>query len=254
MQYFNEDKDSAYDAKVKAQLLSFAPIAFQAARLLRDFGVLNAIEAAGKAGTSLAEIQEKIEGQPNYGVKVLVEAGLGIGLLLLKEGRFHLTKTGYFLLHDEMTRVNMDFTHDVCYRGMFSLEEAISRGKPEGLKGFGAWDTVYQGLASLPQTIKESWFNFDHYYSDLAFPKALPLVFEARPKRILDIGGNTGKWALLCVAHDPSVKVTIVDLPNQIAMAESHIKKQGFDGRIDFCWEMFSILIRIFRKATIPFG
>ena len=36
---------------------------------------------------------------------------------------------------------------------------------------------------------------------------------------MLDIGGNTGKWSLKCVKHDPDVHMTIVDLPGQCAMA-----------------------------------
>jgi hypothetical protein len=33
-----------------------------------------------------------------------------------------------------MTNVNMDFTNDVCYEGMFTLTDSIKQGKPTGLK------------------------------------------------------------------------------------------------------------------------
>lgn len=233
MNYFNADPDSAFDAKAKAQFLSFAPIAFQATRVLRKFGILAAIQASGKKGISLSEIQRQVPNQSPYGIKVLVEAGLGIGLIYLREQLFYLTKTGFFVLSDEMTRVNMDFTHDVCYRGMFNLEDSITQGQPSGLKNLGEWKTVYEGLPLLPPQVKTSWFNFDHFYSDVAFPKALPEVFKRKPKRILDVGGNTGKWAMACTAYDPDVKVTIADLPGQIAMAETNIKKNGLSDRID---------------------
>ena len=37
-------------------------------------------------------------------------------------------------------------------------------------------------------------------------------------KRLLDVGGNTGRWALKCVGYDPEVEVTIMDLPQQLEM------------------------------------
>ena len=87
-----------------------------------------------------------------------------------KDGKYFLTLTGYFILHDKITRVNMDFTHDVCYEGLFYLDEALKSMKPSGLhKAFGDWETVYAALAELPQDVRKSWFAFDHYFSDSSF-------------------------------------------------------------------------------------
>ena len=44
----------------------------------------------------------------------------------------------------------MDFTNDVNYLGFFHLQNAIKQGKPEGLKVFGKWNTVYEALAEMP--------------------------------------------------------------------------------------------------------
>ena len=63
-----------------------------------------------------------------------------------------MSKTGWFLLTDPATAVNLDFNHDVNYQGMFHLEEALTTGKPAGLKTLGDWSTIYEGLSQLPQT------------------------------------------------------------------------------------------------------
>jgi ubiquinone/menaquinone biosynthesis C-methylase UbiE len=167
-------------------------------------------------------------------VKVLMESGLGIGLFCLNDGKFTLTKLGYFILRDPMTRVNMDVIHDICYRGLFDLDESIKTGKPTGLKTLGDWPTFYEGLSSLPPHAQKSWFAFDHYYSDQAFPAALPLVFADRPKRLLDVGGNTGRWALHCLRHDASLRITIADLPQQLEFARAAMRENGFETRVDF--------------------
>ena len=116
----------------------------------------------------------------------------------------------------------MDFVHDVCYQAAFDLEAALLEGRPAGLKVFGNWPTVYEGLSSLPPSALEKWLAFDHFYSDQSFPTALKIVFSQPVRRLLDVGGNTSRWALQCVAYNPEVQVTIMDLPQQIQLMKEH--------------------------------
>jgi ubiquinone/menaquinone biosynthesis C-methylase UbiE len=128
----------------------------------------------------------------------------------------------------------MDFVHDVCYEGMFYLDKSIQNEKNEGLKIFGQWSTIYEGLSKLPAHVQKSWFGFDHFYSDYAFQQILPLVFKNKPKTLLDIGGNTGKWAIQCLEFDPDVQITITDLPGQIELAKKQIAQKGNYNRLNF--------------------
>lgn len=233
MNFFNKEVGSALEAKEKAQWIAYAPFVFQASRALRDFGILAYIESQKPNAVTIEQVEQNCN-LSHYGARVLMEAGLGIGLLLTEGEKFLLSKTGYFILNDPMTIVNMDFTHDVCYEGLFRLDESIRNGKPEGLKVFGNWKTVYEGLSKLPVHVQRSWFGFDHFYSDHAFPYALKAVFKDKPKHLLDIGGNTGKWAIKCVKHDPDVHVTIMDLPGQLEMAKKNVEELGLSGRISF--------------------
>ena len=232
MNLFAHDSKTAYEAKAEAQRIAFAPVVFQACRVLRATGILEAVQRSGTAGLTLNEIVIHAA-LPRYGVKVLMESGLGIGLFCLNAGRFALTKLGYFILRDPMTHANMDVVHDVCYRGLFHLDEAVAQGRPAGLKTLGDWKTFYEGLSLLPAQAQQSWLAFDHYYSDQAFPAALPLVFADRPQRLLDVGGNTGRWAVQCAKHDPDVHITIADLPPQLAFARATIKQHGLATRVD---------------------
>ena len=233
MDYFKTDTRTAYEAKAEAQRIAFGPVVFQACRLLRNSGILERVKKAGAAGLTLSEVVAE-SALPRYGTKVLMESGLGAGLFCLNDGRFTLTKLGYYILRDPMTRVNMDVMHDVCYRGLFHLDQAVQEGKPAGLKALGEWDTFYQGLSSLPAGARDSWLAFDHYYSDAAFPAALPLVFAHLPKRLLDLGGNTGKWALACANFDPGVQITIADLENQLGLARETVRQHNLQHRVSF--------------------
>ena len=233
MNYFGSDPRSGYQALTEAQRIAFAPIVFQACRVLRDSGVLELVRRSGSSGMPLHEVAAGIQ-LPRYGIKVLLESGLGIGLFYLNGDRYVLTNLGYFMLHDQMTRINMDVVHEICYRGMFDLDKAIGEGRPVGLKTLGGWKTFYEGLSSLAPQARDSWLAFDHFYSDLAFPFALPLVFADHPKRLLDVGGNTGKWAIECANFNPEVQITIADLPQQLEMARKSIRENHLEDRVAF--------------------
>ena len=233
MSFFRNDPKTAYEAKSEAQRIAFAPMVFQACRVLRDTGILELVKESGAAGMTLPEVVARL-GLPRYGTKVLLESGLGIGLFCLNDDRYTLTRLGYFILSDAMTRVNMDVVHEVCYRGLFDLDKSITEGKPIGLKTMGNWKTFYEGLSSLPPRARQSWLAFDHFYSDLAFPAALPVVFADHPRRLLDLGGNTGKWAVACARFDPQVRITIADLPQQLEFARETVRRNKLGSRVDF--------------------
>ena len=59
-------------------------------------------------------------------------------------------------------------------------------------------------------------------------------MYKNKPKKLLDIGGNTGKWAIASAKHDADVHVTIMDLPGQTDMAKKNIDSLGLSNRVDF--------------------
>lgn len=227
---YTEEQHSAVEAQHIAHEIAFGPITFQVSRLMVKFGILEAL-AEHKEGLGIAKIAETAN-LSIYATQVLLESSLTIGTVLLNSNKYTLSKVGWFLLNDEMVRVNMNFNHDVNYKGMFHLEEALLKGKPSGLKELGQWDTIYEGLSSLEPEVQKSWFDFDHFYSDNSFKQALNIVFNQPVKKLMDIGGNTGKWALNCVDFNPDVEVTIVDLPQQIEMMKKNTASNPNANRI----------------------
>jgi ubiquinone/menaquinone biosynthesis C-methylase UbiE len=229
---YGNDKKPAVKAKYDAQKIAFGPIMFQAALAMRNLGILQTLHDHRDKGMDYTEVAKKCN-ISRYGVKVLLEAGISLEMVYVRNNKYFLTKTGWFVLNDPLTRVNLDFTHDVNYKGFFHLQDAIKTGKPEGLKEFGTWGTIYEGLSELPADVQKSWFAFDHYYSDNAFPEILPFIFKDKPARILDVGGNTGKFSILCTRSNPGVHLTILDLPGQLEKAREAITEAGLLDKID---------------------
>ncbi len=222
---------TAVEAKAAAQRIAFGPMVFQTCWTMQRKGLFRALAQSGTKGLTRKELAEAT-GLSAYAVMVLTDMALTADVLAMNDGRMVLTKTGVMLAFDDMTQVNMDFTGDVCFAGLAHLEEALVQGRPVGLQVFGDWPTVYQGLAHLPEHVRRSWFDFDHYYSDHSFPPALEIVFRERPKVVMDVGGNTGKWALCCLRHDPQVRMMVVDLPGQLREVERNVRAAGLSDRL----------------------
>jgi len=226
---YTKEQLSAREAQRMAEFIAWGPAVFQASRIMVNTGILDMIRDS-KDGLTQQEIVEKVD-LSHYAVKCLLEASLCIGIILvdMETERYTISKTGWFLLNDSATRVNLEFNHHTNYEAWFYLEESLREGRPVGLKHFGDWKTVYEGLSNLPEKARDSWFAFDHFYSDSSFPEALEIVFKQHHVRSLyDVGGNTGKWALQCVGYDKDVEVTVLDLPQQIEMMKANVKgKEG---------------------------
>jgi ubiquinone/menaquinone biosynthesis C-methylase UbiE len=232
---------SAYEAMYEAQKIAYAPVIFQVVRALRDLGILSLLEQSGKLGMSAIAISEALE-ISTYGVEILLESGLSCNVVeyqpdtpeAYSDRVYVLSKVGYYILNDTMTRTNMDFNHYVCYQGFADLDKSIVDGKPRGLEVFGKqWKTFYEALPHLPDNARNSWYAFDHYYSDLSYPLVIPIVLEDHPKTILDIGANIGKFAILLAQSDPQVEITMVDLPDQLEVAQQHVELAGVSDRIN---------------------
>jgi hypothetical protein len=223
---FSPPKQRAFDARFEAQKIAFGPVVFHCVRYAWKRGMLQALADAGERGVTLDELEAT--GRWNgYALKLALESCLSAGVVLIEDGRWQLDKTGFCLISDEITRINFNFVHDVCYQGLFELERSLDAGKPLGLAHLGEWPSIYPALSELPEPAKSSWFAFDHHYSDTSFPDILPDVFATGPRRLMDIGANTGKFSLAALAHDPRAELHLVDLAPQLQMASANLTAAG---------------------------
>ena len=192
------------------------------------------MDSAGESGKAISTIADELN-LSQYGVRTLIESGVTVGVVEhVSDNCFAISKVGHFLLHDRMTRVNMDFNHLVCYLGMYKLDEAIAEGRPAGLRAIDEkHSTLYEALPHLPDEIKASWYAFDHFYSDSAYPAALEIILERQPATLVDIGANQGRFSILAAQTDDLLRLTMIDLPDQLAEAVSSVDQAGFGSRVE---------------------
>lgn len=237
---------SAFEAISQAQRIAAGPMLFQTVCVLLKHGVLQHLEQAADQGLTKAELGAKTQ-LSAYGLGVLLDMALSGGVIDHKDDTYTLSKIGYFILNDQMTRLNFEFTKNVCYQALDSLEQSIVAGRPVGLSVFNKeWQTIYPHLSELPPEAKKSWFDWDHFYSDAAFGQAIEKLKGFNPDLIYDVGGNTGKFAIACCKAMPNLRVTILDLKEQIALAKENIAAHGLSDRLDF------VPVDILKDSKLP--
>ncbi|GBF22676.1 methyltransferase type 12 [Candidatus Gastranaerophilus sp. (ex Termes propinquus)] len=215
---------SKIEALNNAQKIAFAPFTFQIVATMLELGILEFLSK--KAGT-LDEVEEKLK-LSNYTVRTIFDAALSIGLIEQTENaKYTTTSLADAFLYDEMTIVNFNFMKDVCYLGASALCESFLQSKPRGLqKFFTGSPTIYPVLAHLNKQVKDSWYAFDHFYSNDCFDEILKIIFKnfnGNTAQVFDIGGNTGNFARRCLEFDKNCTVTMLDLPVNIEIAKQNI-------------------------------
>ena len=229
---FDKNEISGAEALHEAQKIAFGPVVFQCARLLREWGILELLYE-NKKGLYVKEIAKKLN-ISTYSVQILCESGFSMRALELKNEKYFITRIGYFLLNDEMTKVNMNFNHHVNYQGLFYLDESLREEKPKGLHNtFSNENTIYPILSKLPKKAKKSWFEFDHFYSDASFVELVKLMSKKNIKKLLELGGNTGKLAIALAKASKSTSITILDHKCQVDEALKNASTSGVGDRID---------------------
>lgn len=204
-------KHDVVEALTEAQKLAFAPLTFQAISVMLELGILAEID---KNPIEIVEIQKKLN-LSEYAIITLLEIAQVVKLVEMKNEKYFITQLGKTFLYDEMTRVNFNFVKDVCYLGANELKNSFLNAKPEGLKKmFEDGTTIYPYISKLPDKMRKSWYEFDHYYSNNCFDIIYKILKDS-PK-IFDIGGNTGIFEKVCLKNNPKFDITMLDLPENI--------------------------------------
>lgn len=218
-------KHSTVETLTRAQKIAFAPLTFQAIGSMLDFGILELLD---KKSLSCKEIMDELK-LSEYTVKTLLEVGEVSDIVeKISDGIYSITPLGKMFLYDKMTKVNFNFIRDVCYLGADEMSASFRKEKPEGLNRFiQKSETIYPLIPSLPQKIKHSWYEFDHFYSDNCFEIIYRIIASNSPSKIFDIGGNTGKFEKVCLKNNPDIDITMIDLSENIEAASSDSELTG---------------------------
>jgi predicted O-methyltransferase YrrM len=188
------------------------------------------------APRTLADIARKLR-VSRYGARVLL-LGLAAAGLVLRDARgtYRNSRIAQRLLvrsspHNVLSAVTA--YHELIYRPMFHLKEAVQSGVNVGLQVFpGRGNTLYQRLARRPrlERVFQDWLEVVSARSN---PVLAGVAQLKKVTHLLDVGGGNGTNAIALRMAFPQMKITVFDLPSVCKLARANIRRHGLENDID---------------------
>ncbi|WP_208350627.1 methyltransferase [Pseudaestuariivita rosea] len=177
-------------------------------------------------------------------MKILLHAGVSVGLLKLKKKGYGLSQRGAALLGVPGLEALIRH-HSYFYRDLQD-PVALLRGKVETeLSEF--WPYVFEGPDALPEGTAETYTNLMADSQALIAEDTLRFVSLKNVKRLMDIGGGSGAFLAAVGRAYPSLNMVLFDLPAVTAHARDHLEPAGLWGRTE-------VIPGSFRQNDLPEG
>lgn len=186
---------------------------------------LGVFAALGDREMAAPEVAGALGGSER-GIPMLLNALAAMGLLERHGGRFRNTpEARRFLCPDSpATVVPMILHHRNLVRGWARLDEAVLSGKP-----------VQERSSHVSgEEERESFLMGMFASASQLAPQLLPSLDLSGRRRLLDLGGGPGAYAIHFCLASPELQAVVFDLPTTRPFAERTIARFGLGDRITF--------------------
>jgi len=177
----------------------------------------------GNKSLTGGEVAEEISGDER-GVTTLLNALSGMELLKKEEDRFRNTFSGaLFLVKDSPRYVGYMIRHHANLVDSWGrLDEAVRTGLP------------VRNRAAEPDGSLEDFLLGMHNNSMGFAPRAAREIPLGGRRKLLDLGGGPGTWAIQFALANPELRATVFDLPSTRPYAEQTINRFDVSERVTF--------------------
>ncbi|MEO0917347.1 MAG: methyltransferase [Pseudomonadota bacterium] len=168
---------------------------------------------------------------PTDRLGILMQAGAGLGLFRLRrDGRFALTRKGAALVGVPGLK-QMILHHGAYYRDMSDPVVLLKGGVDTELARF--WPYVFGATGDANPEITETYSNLMAQSQRMVAKDTLSAVPLAGVKHLMDVGGGLGAFLSEVSKSNPTLKLTLYDLPAVMPSARARLLKLGLDDRIE---------------------
>ncbi|HIC86612.1 MAG TPA: methyltransferase domain-containing protein [Desulfobacterales bacterium] len=182
-------------------------------------GLFDLLEPRGR---TVEELSSQL-GCSSRGVGLLLDALVAMGLLVKEAGFYQNTEDSHrFLVQSSPDYVGYMIIHH-CYlmEGWTRLVDAVKSGQPLK-KGPRDEDERRAFILGMHNTARG------------VAPKVAEAVDLRGSKRLLDLGGGPGTYAIYFCLKNRGLKATVYDLPSTEPFAQQTISSYGLSDRIEF--------------------
>jgi ubiquinone/menaquinone biosynthesis C-methylase UbiE len=200
--------------------------AFAAERVLSTslkFDVFSHIAAGKKTAAEIAAAA----GASERGMRMLLDALVGIELLSKREGRYEIApEMARYLVRESPEYMGTFFATDNLWEAWGHLADSVRDGKPQ--------------RSATEKEVAEDFFpvlvrTLHITNSKPAQNLAAKLVAGAKSGlRVLDIGCGSAVWSIEIAKADPKARITAFDYPKVLETTRQFAEREGVAGRTEY--------------------
>ncbi len=178
-----------------------------------------------KAPAKADELAERA-GLSERGLVMLLDALVALDLLAKKNNVYHTTPFSTEFLSSTSTKFmgHIISHHHHLVEGWGRLDESVQSGEP-----------ARNRLSHEPTDLERESFLMGMFNLAMQMaPMIVPHINLTGRKKLLDLGGGPGTYAIHFCLQNPELQATIFDLPASRAFAEKTVAEFSLQKRIDF--------------------
>jgi hypothetical protein len=185
---------------------------------------LEVFTVVGDGQSTADEISRQLAGD-RKGVERLLDALVAMDLLVKIDGKYANCPSGHTFLSKDSAKYigHMIMHHHHLVASWSRLDQAVQSGKPIRTRSSFS-------KAEWRESFLMGMFNMA---MGLA-PQLVPQVDLASRKRLLDLGGGPGTYAIHFCLQNPRLRAEVYDLPTTRPFAEKTIQQFKMSDRINF--------------------
>ncbi len=185
---------------------------------------LDVFSAIGEAASSAADVAHKVGADPRA-TAMLLNALAAMGLIAKSGEAFRNTEESCrFLVHSSPEYVGyMIGHHHHLVAGWNRLDEAVRTGRP-----------VRAGASFEEPEVRYNFLMGMFNLASMLAPQVARRVDLTGCRRLLDLGGGPGTYAIHFCRHYKMLEAVVFDRPETRPVAEEIIARFGLEGRIRF--------------------
>ena len=197
-----------------------------AARAVTTAVMLGVFEALHDAPETAEDLAARLELDP-LGAETLLTALLTLGYVTLDDGRFTntaVTEAQLVRSSPESIATFAGEQGDLHWQVLELLPDAVRTGRPyamheERRDESKRWEAYIRGLFEISRAEQDA---------------NAALVPVSDPRRLVDVAGGHGGFAMAMCRRHPALEATVLDLPPSAAVGREIVAEQGFGERVTF--------------------
>jgi SAM-dependent methyltransferase len=195
---------------------------FQSSRVLLTSIELRVFSLIGDAGLTSAEVAGRAATHPRATDRLL--NGLcAMRLLVKRDGRFYNTPESRRYLDDSSPEYAAGLGHTASmWHSWSGLTDAVREGRP--------------ALRAAINDRGDAWLKpfiaAMHYRAAQQAPAVAALLGLEGVRRVLDVGGGSGAFAMAFAKRQPGLAAVVFDLPNVLPLTRAYVDEAGLAGRV----------------------